>query len=287
MHTAVALMIFNRPDRTERVFNAIRQAQPPILLVVADGPRIDRVGEAELCAATRAIIDRVDWPCEVLTNYAQINLGCKYRIASGLDWVFANVPEAIILEDDCLPDPTFFPFCEELLAYYRHDDRIGAISGHNMQFGNSRTADSYYFSHFPHCWGWASWQRVWQHYDVEMTAWNQIRDGKWLYDLLPNSEQIDRWHQLFQDTYDGKIDSWDCQWTLTCWLRGYLTATANVNLISNLGFGPEATHTTTDSELANLPTQSLSFPLRHPSFTIRDTQADLFAGKTILKASLW
>src|SRR6185369_14461868 len=163
--TPVAFIIFNRPDTTEKVFAEIARARPPKLLVIADGPRAGRAGEADRCAATRAIIDRVDWDCKVLTNYSDVNLGCKNRVASGIDWVFEQVPEAIILEDDCLPDPTFFRFCEELLIRYREDERISQICGANFQFGRKRSNDSYYFSRYNHIWGWASWRRAWQHYD--------------------------------------------------------------------------------------------------------------------------
>jgi hypothetical protein len=138
LKTPVALIIFKRPDTTERVFETIRQAKPPKLLVVADGPRTDQPGEAEKCAATRAIIDRVDWDCEVLKNYSDSNLGCGLRPATGISWVFEQVEEAIVLEDDCVPHPTFFRFCEELLEYYRHDERIMSISGINPYFGRRR-----------------------------------------------------------------------------------------------------------------------------------------------------
>jgi hypothetical protein len=159
VNTPIAFFIFNRPDTTARVFEAIRQAQPSKLLVVADGPRSTRPGEAEKCAATRAIIDQVDWECEVLTNYSDVNLGCRHRVSSGLDWVFEQVEEAIILEDDCLPHPTFFRFCEELLEWYRHDHRIVAISGDNFQNGHQSGEFSYYFSRYVHIWGWATWRR--------------------------------------------------------------------------------------------------------------------------------
>src|SRR5512139_3287315 len=171
LKTPVAFIIFNRPDTAERVFAEIAKARPPKLLVVADGPRANRSGEAEKCAATRAIIDRVDWDCEVLTNFSDTNLGCKNRVSSGIDWVFEQVPEAIILEDDCLPHPTFFRFCEELLERYRDDERIGMISGDNFQLGQKRTDASYYFSRYNHIWGWASWRRAWRHYDREASAW--------------------------------------------------------------------------------------------------------------------
>jgi hypothetical protein len=157
--TPVAFLIFNRPDTTAKVFEAIRQAKPPKLLVVADGPRPDRPDDIEKCKAARGVVEQVDWDCEVLRNYSDVNLGCKKRVSSGLDWVFNTVEEEIILEDDCLPHPTFFRFCEELLDYYRHDERIMVISGDNFQFGRNCTEYSYYFSRYNHCWGWSTWRR--------------------------------------------------------------------------------------------------------------------------------
>ena len=151
--TPVVFVIFNRPDTTAKVFEAIRQAKPPKLLVIADGARIDKPGEAKKCAAARAIINQVDWQCEVLTNYSDVNLGCRKRVSSGLDWVFEQVEEAIILEDDCLPHPTFFRYCQELLEKYRDDEHIMMISGNNFQFGRKRNEYSYYFSHYSHIWG--------------------------------------------------------------------------------------------------------------------------------------
>lgn len=277
MKTAVAFLIFNRPNATEKVFQAIRQSQPPILLLVADGPRKDKVGEAEKCAATRAIIDKVDWQCKVITNFADENLGCKLRVSSGLNWVFEQVEEAIILEDDCLPDPTFFRFCEELLERYKDDKRIMAISGNNLQFGLRRNNDSYYFSRYFHCWGWASWRRAWQHYDVEMKLWPSIRDSGWLKDLLQDTYAEKYWTKLFQSTYQGCINTWDYQWVFTCWIQNGLIISPNVNLVSNIGFGKEATHTQdTNNILANMRINSLIFPLKHPISFIRNNQADKY-----------
>lgn len=274
LQTPVAFIIFNRPDTTARVFAEIARAQPPQLLVIADGARSDRAGEAELCAATRAIIDRVDWDCEVQTLYADRNLGCRRRVSSGLDWVFDTVEAAIILEDDCLPDPSFFRFCEDLLERYRDDERIAQISGDNFQFGRRRTTGSYYFSRFNHIWGWATWRRAWKNYDVSLAAWPEVRDGGWLQDILGDSGQASYWSRLFQRVADGQIDTWDYQWVFACWISNALTILPNVNLVSNIGFGPAATHTTRDSQFANMPTETMQFPLRHPAFVIRDTQAD-------------
>lgn len=276
LKTPVAFIIFNRPDTTERVFAEIAKAKPPMLLVVADGPRADRLGEAEKCTATRAVIDRVDWVCEVRTNFSEANLGCKNRVASGIDWVFEEVPEAIILEDDCRPHPTFFRFCEEMLERYRDDERIGMISGDNFQFGQSRTDCSYYFSRYCHIWGWATWRRAWRHYDRNIKKWPEIRAGKWLDAIVKDPFEHRHWDGIFQALYEGKIDTWDYQWVLTCWSQNMLSVMPSVNLISNIGFGAEATHTTKESVYANLPLETMNFPLRHPELMMPNTAADRF-----------
>ena len=285
MRTPVVFLIFNRPDETARVFEKIRDARPPKLLVVADGPRPDRSGETQNCLATRKVIERVDWPCEVLTNYADVNLGCKKRVSSGLDWVFKTVPEAIILEDDCLPDPTFFRFCEELLERYRDDERVMMISGDNVQFGRTRTSYSYYFSRYAHIWGWASWRRAWKSYDVTMRLWPELRDGGWLRDILHDAAVEQYWHRIFEKVYRDEIDTWDYPWIFTCMANSGLIAMPNVNLISNIGYGASATHTTAKSIFAGMRTEPLSMPLSHPPFIIRDARADAFMEKEFFVAS--
>lgn len=277
MNTPIALIFFNRVDTTERVFEAIRQARPPKLLAIADGPRPGNIDDIQKCADTRAIIDRVDWDCEVITNYSDINLGCKYRPASGIDWVFEQVEEAIILEDDCLPDPTFFTFCEELLEKYRFDTRIMAIAGSNFQFGQRRTNESYYFSRYPHCWGWASWRRAWQYFDIDLKLWPTVRDGNWLQDILREEAEVRAWEKTFQGVYERTTDTaWDYQWTFACWINSGLAILPNVNLIQNIGFGAGATHTTDteNNKVAKMTAQSLSLPLQHPQFVVRDAAAD-------------
>lgn len=287
LQTPVAFIIFNRPDTTERVFAEIAKAQPPKLLVVADGPRQNRPGETGKCAATRAIIERVDWDCDVLTNFSDINLGCKRRVSSGIDWVFEQVEEAIILEDDCLPDPTFFRFCEELLERYRHDQRVGLISGDNFQFGRRRNDDSYYFTKYVHIWGWATWRDRWvDSYDVTMAKWPRIRDGGWLTDMVGNAREAAFWHKVFERVSRGEIDTWDYQWVFANWVEGRSSILPATNLISNIGFDANATHTTGDSELANLASHPLVFPLKHPVGIIRNLQADAFSEKKCFQIPL-
>ncbi|WP_189523332.1 hypothetical protein [Nostoc sp. PA-18-2419] len=280
--TPVCLIVFNRPDTTEKVFQTIRQVKPPILLVVSDGPRIDKLGEVEKCAAVRAIIDEVDWECQVLKNFSDVNMGLKRRVSTGLDWVFNNVEEAIILEDDCLPEPTFFRFCEDLLEYYRHDNRVMLITGTNFQFGLQQTEYSYYFSRYIDCWGWATWKRAWQHYDFEMKQWPEIRENNWLFDILQDSEEVEYWTHVFQNTYDGYINSWAYRWKLACWIQSGLTIIPSTNLVSNIGFNADAVHTKDNrSPFANTPVKAMSYPLQHPEFVIRDAEADNFTKKVM------
>lgn len=265
LRTPVVFIIFNRPDTTERVFAEIAKARPPRLLVVADGPRAGREGESEKVVATRAIIDRVDWDCKVLTNFSEINLGCKARVSSGLDWAFKQVEEAIILEDDCLPHPTFFRYCEELLGYYRYDQRVGMISGDNFQFGYRMNDDSYYFSNIIHIWGWACWRDRWQQdYDVAMQYWPKVRDEGRIADWTSIRAEQNYLTDIFEKVFNGFIDTWDYQWYFGSRLNGRISVIPNVNLISNIGFGVDATHTKIHSKLSNMKTEEIYFPMKHP-----------------------
>ena len=287
--TPIAFLIFRRPDLTSQVFESIREVKPKKLLVIADGPRNE--SEAVLCHQTRAVIETVDWDCEVLKNYSEENLGCRKRISSGLDWVFAQVDEAIVLEDDCLPHPSFFKFCEQLLEYYREDQRVWCISGNNFQDGQWRGDGSYYFSNYNHCWGWASWRRAWQNYDHNLTNWQKIRDNNYLRSILDSDLEIKYWQNIFEDLYvTGKPNSWAYPWTFTCWQNSGLTILPNVNLVSNIGFRADGTHTLVDSGLADLPSKDIG-NICHPSFLVRDRFADEytfdnhFDGKSMREAN--
>jgi len=272
LQTPVVFMIFNRPVLTKQVFAEIRRAQPAKLLVVADGPRFPK--EREKCAAARGIIEHgVDWDCSVLVNYSEVNLGCKRRVSSGLDWAFEQCEEAIILEDDCVPHPTFFRYCAELLERYRDDNRIAYIAGENSFFGYRRYQYSYYFSHYSGIWGWATWQRFWKYNDVEIKLWPELKKKGWLDDMFRQKKEA-----LFgQDAWDrmDEIDSWDYQLLFTQLVQGACSISSNVNLVSNIGFGPDATHTKSPNSIrANMPTEPMQFPLKHPPFMIVDRASD-------------
>jgi hypothetical protein len=276
METPVALFIFNRSDTTTKVFAAIRQAQPEKLFIVADGPRLDQPIDQEKCSEARAVVNQIDWPCQVYKNFSEINLGCKERMFTGLNWVFEQVEEAIILEDDCLPHPSFFRFCEELLEKYRHDSRIGIISGQNSLLDYQRNTDSYYFSQIPYIWGWATWRSRWQLYDFKMSHWPEAREGKWLQDIFKENYVATSWQSTFDHNYAGFFNAWDYQLTFTSLINNWLNPTANVNLVTNIGFGEGATNTNeTGSIFADLAAQEISFPLQHPQFMVPDRTSEL------------
>lgn len=282
----VLFLVFNRPDTTARVFEAIRRARPERLYVAADGPRPDRVGEDEKVREVRGIVDRVDWPCEVRTLFREENLGCKRAVSEAISWFFEAEPEGIVLEDDCLPEPSFFRFCGELLARYRDDERVAMISGDNFQFGRQRTDASYYFSRYLHIWGWASWRRAWKHYDVGATAWPTMRDDGWLASLTSSADEARFWSKAFQAVYDGSLDTWDYQWVLAAWSQNMLAAMPETNLISNIGFGSEATHTRGQNAYAEMSTAPMTFPLRHPEIVLPNPQADAFTARGMFTSSI-
>jgi hypothetical protein len=280
LRTPVVFIIFNRPEIACRVFEEIRRARPLQLLVIADGPRAQCPDDITTCREVRRLVTKIDWNCEVKTNFSEENLGCGKRISTGLDWVFANVEEAVILEDDCLPHPSFFQFCEELLGKYRTDERIMHISGDNFQFGQTRGSASYYFSRHTHIWGWATWRRAWKHFDADIRCWPEVRERRALQSIWADQDTLDYWTNIFQLVYQGKIGTWDYQWTLACWLQNALSILPNVNLVSNIGFSSGATHTKSRSPFAELTTQAMAFPLAHPRFVLADQQADRFTQQT-------
>ena len=286
--TPVVLIIFSKLDTADRVFAEIAKAKPTKLLVISDAARPDKLGEAAKVAATRAIIQRVDWECEVLTHFSDINLGPRNRISSGIDWAFQQVEEAIILEEDCLPGPTFFRFCQELLDRYRCDQRVGMISGCNFQFGHQRNEDSYYFSKYFHIWGMATWRDKWQNnYDVALRKWPAIRDQNRVADLVGNYEESYKWAKKFELTYQNKINTWDYQWVFANWLQGRLCVAPTQNLVSNIGFAhPDAANTVKCCDEANVPITCMAFPLRHPLGVMRDLGADEYEYKRFIRSSL-
>ena len=279
LQTAVLFLVFNRPNTTTKVLEAIRRAKPPRLYVAADGPREGREGEAERVAKVREIATAVDWPCEVRTLFREKNLGCKYAVSGAITWFFEHEEQGIILEDDCLPHPDFFTFCETLLDRYAGDDRVSVITGNNFQYGQRRGEASYYFSKYNHCWGWASWRRAWQHYQGDLPFWPEWSESDAWPQHTPDKVERRYWEKIFERVRAGLIDTWAYPWTASVWYHGGLTATPNVNLVSNIGFGPYSTHTASvNSPLAGMATSAIG-ELVHPAAISQDQAADRYVFK--------
>lgn len=273
LNTPILFIIFNRPDTTRRVFDEIRKIKPQSLYIAADGPRIGRVGEAELCAETRKIVSNIDWPCEVSNNFSETNFGCKIGVSKAINWFFEKVEAGIILEDDCLPDQSFFLFCQELLEKYRSTNKIKMISGNNFQGGIQRGEASYYFSNFPHIWGWATWRRAWKDYDLSMRSYPQFKSEGKIKNIFTN-RKIQRYYlSLFDRLYRNEIDTWDGQWVYSIYEKNGLTIIPNKNLVSNIGFGPNATHTKAEGILSKIPNGKIE-EISHQLKIEADEEAD-------------
>jgi len=275
VQSPVLFLIFNRPDKTKQVFEAIRQAQPSKLFVAADGPRKSKNGEQELCEQTREIINAIDWQCELKTLYREENLGCKLAVSSAINWFFENVEEGIILEDDCLPNQSFFHFCDTLLNHYRDDKRIMHIGGSNFQDGQIRGDGSYYFSYVYHIWGWATWRRAWEKYDIEMHGLDKFIDSGYLKSLYPERSHQQSWMQVFNLIKSNKLNTWDYQWTFACWANNGLSIIPNSNLVSNIGYDTNATHTSTNDNLSERKKEMIN-KITYPTITQRDIEADKY-----------
>jgi hypothetical protein len=277
LDVAVVLFVYNRLETTARVFARIAEARPRTLLIVGDGPHPDRPNDAERCEAVQRLVTRPEWDCDLRVSLAPVNWGFNRRISSGLDWAFRQFEELIILEDDCVPDPTFFPYCAELLHRYRLDDRIMMITGDNFQFGRTRGDSSYYFSHGVGTWGWASWRRAFQHFDPEMRTWPQHRDLDTLDRIWPVPAIANYWRERFDEAYQRRVDAWDYQWAFAMWQQGGLQIAPNTNLISYIGCLADTAHTTDlRAPYCNLPTSAVQLPMRHPPVVARDLTADCF-----------
>lgn len=275
----VLLTVFNRPHETRQVLDRLKQVRPPVIFVAADGPRMNRPEDQHLCAEVRRLVaEEIDWPAQVITDFAACNHGLRRRMASAISWALGTEDRVIVLEDDCLPDPSFFRFCTELLERYADDPRVGVITGDNFQPEGFDCGASYYFSRYPHCWGWATWRRAWGLNDQAMSDWPRVRSTDWLSSIFPEPLEALYWQQLFDNTYSGKIDTWDYQWTYACWRREMLTATPGHNLVTNIGIGAAASNTR-DAEPSKhgLATRSLQFPLVHPADIMRNISADAYA----------
>jgi hypothetical protein len=280
---SVTFIIFNRPDKAQAVFEQIRRARPGRLFIVGDGPRPGKTGEAELVSRGRQVVNTVDWPCDVKVNFADHNMGARRRVASGLDWVFSHVEDTIIVEDDCLPEPTFFRFCSELLEKYRDDERIALISGNNHLKGKRVSPESYTFSGTGHTWGWATWKRVWEGFGGEhglKDTWTK-HEQKEILRQIPSLAWRMSFGRMLKNA--AQLDAWDIPFSVHCQEKDYVSVVPEVNLVTNIGFGVGSTHTKFESLTLQSPSEPIDFPLRHPAVV----EASLYRDRVETRLFFW
>lgn len=273
VRTPIALIVFNRPDLTARLLERLAPAEPPELFVIADGPRPMVPEDIARCASVRSLIDGISWCPRVHRCYAERNMGCRHRLATGITEVFERVEEAIVLEDDCLPHPTFLRFCDELLDRFRNTRHVMSITGANFQYGWPCDA-SYFPTRFAHVWGWASWRRAWKLYDVAMRDWPQQREHPSALLDLDVPGYRDYWMRIFDMVHAGQIDTWDFQWTYAHMRHGGVSIAPHVNMVENTGFGAGATHTARVPQWLRQPSAAMSFPLQHGPVEAADDLRD-------------
>ncbi|MCK9273294.1 glycosyltransferase family 2 protein [Candidatus Gracilibacteria bacterium] len=256
MKTPVLFLIYNRPEYTQKVFDAIRNIKPQKIFIHADGPKAEDLEDIKLCSDTRDIVKKIDWECEVKTLFRETNLGCKLGMSGGISWFFENVEEGIILEDDCLPNKSFFIFCEKLLEKYRHEEKIMMMSGSNPAT-EVNISSSYFFSYFFHIWGWATWKRAWNKFDIKISDWPNFRDGDFLKSKFPKNDKNRKLiKQMFDRIYEKKSSVWGVQWTYTCLINDGFCILPKCNMISNIGF--IGTHKMNNDQLL-LDTNEINF----------------------------
>jgi len=269
----VVIIVFNRADLAELLLDRLSQFRLSKLYVIMDGPRDGNVKDVDERNKILSMLDRVEFSDCIESQIADDNMGCRDRIVSGLNWVFDQEESAIILEDDCLPSDTFLYFCELMLDKYKDDERVGIISGTNL-IESSSEDNTYHFSKYCNIWGWASWRRVWNNYDVEMNLLNdnnlQNLRGRFNYKY-----EYKYWCAVFNQTKSGEIQTWDYQLWLSVWLNGQTSIVPSVNQIDNLGFGhADATHTSGLHPAQHISARNVIFPLIDPHSMLPDAELD-------------
>ena len=276
LRTPVLFIAFNRYDSARQVMEAIRKAKPPRLYFACDGARNE--AEEAKCQKVRSLVELVDWDCELHTKFSDVNLGVMMGESTAMDWFWEAEAEGIVLEDDTYPAQSFFWYCQELLEKYRHDDRVWCIMGNNlMTEWNVVGNDSYYFSAHGYgaYWGWAGWRRVWKKYDVHMSQWPGIKDSEQLKAQFLTRGEMKEAYKLFDAQFEGRVRSWDYQMDLGRLLNRGVTCIPNTNMVRNIGFGAEGTHTVSEKDKRNkLQFGDCEIPLTHPGHMLVDHARD-------------
>lgn len=254
---------------------AMRAAKPSKIYIASDGPRSS--AEAVLIEKVRAELRGIDWDCSIRERFSDCNLGCNLGPKTAIDWFFENEEEGIILEDDCIPNQSFFLFCGAMLKRFRYDNEVMSITGTNVTSDIAFSGD-YWVSRYPLMWGWATWRRAWQHYDTSLQQWPIMKKRQWLKSLGIGGVKFQLlWASIFDATarLGSKASWWDYQWIFSCWKAGGKTIAPSRNLIVNIGFGDDATHTRdTHDPRISLQHQEFTFPILEPPTLEINFQAD-------------
>ncbi|MDR1895704.1 MAG: hemolysin hemolytic protein [Prevotellaceae bacterium] len=267
-NTPILFLLFNRLDTTKQVFNAIRQIKPTRLYIACDGPRDGREGEKEKIEEIRKyVISNIDWKCNVKTLFREKNLSCGPAVKQAIDWFFEHEEMGIIFEDDTLPEESFFSYCEELLIRYQNDDRIGMISGNN-HVGFSLINDSYVFSKFKWTWGWATWRRAWKNMDFNLLCLESNYKDSIITNMGYDKNSYNHWKRNIDAINHQYVNTWDYHWFLSLSAQNQMCIFPRVNLVSNIGFGEDATHCVNDAPERYTRTGKLDFPLCHPQYIL-------------------
>jgi hypothetical protein len=273
---AVAMIVFNRYENTLKVFEQVKKFKPRKLYVIADGPRSNNKEDIKKCLKVRSLFENIEWDCEIKKNFSNVNLGCSQRPFSGISWVFENEDQAIILEDDCVPNNSFFQYCDELLEKYKNDTRIMLISGTNILHKWQPTNQSYHFSKLGGIHGWASWRRAWKLMDINIELWNDPHIK-----ALIKLNMHPKLYQTRKNIYDNLVNNsmntsaWDYQFGFSRFINNGLSIVPKYNQISNIGYGIDSTHTSNSNAVsAKLPTYDLEFPMSHPKCILADANYD-------------
>lgn len=274
----VLFITFTKENETKRVFETIKQVKPGKLYIASDGARPERQGEKEKIENLRNwLISNVDWDCEIKTKFNEKNLGCGHGSADAISWFFENEEMGIIIEDDILASLFFFRFCDEMLEKYKDDDRIGLIGGFNG-IDKELLSNEYYFSKYAQIWGWATWRRVWSDYDFTISSWGKFKNTDFIYKVFPERYISRYYFDIFDKTYKSNgeaLNTWDYQWSFCNLSKNRLTVMPCCNLVTNIGFTGEATHTFgSNNPLSNVPCGKLSFPLKHSTSYNTDIARD-------------
>ncbi len=248
MKLPILILAFNRPYEISILFELLSKIKPDKIYINQDGPRDNNTTDYDLCKKVKDIVLKPNWECKVYTKFNENNKGCRDSVHKGINWFFEHEEKGIILEDDCIPSISFFTFCDKMLKKYQDDSRIHIVSGSNFQKNNIVGKGDYYFSKYAHCWGWATWKRAWKKYDNNLSFWNTLEKSNNWSNLHEDKLEKKYWINILNKVKKKKIDSWAYVWQASIWNNNGVTITPNKNLVKNIGFNENATHTISTKE---------------------------------------